>query len=68
MSAADYGLEGGAGQGSASTTTSYAAPPMPASVLTTPSDPASPASAPAPLREDQVSNAVSFLVHPKVRS
>ena len=67
MSAADYGLEGGAGEGSA--TTSFAAPPLPPSTLTslatTPSDPV-PASAP-PLREDQVSNAVSFLVHPKVR-
>ena len=69
MSAADYGLEGGAGEGSA--TTSLPALPLPPSPSLTTSS-ATPstilASVPAAsLREDQVSNAVSFLVHPKVR-
>lgn len=65
MSAADYGLAGGAG-GEGATTTSYAdaAPSTSAAAMTTIS---TPPLASAPLRDDMIANAVSFLVHPKVR-
>ena len=63
MSAADYGLAGG-GAGTASYSDAGAAAPSTSAAIPVPSIPA-PAVA-SPLREDQISNAVSFLVHPKV--
>lgn len=65
MSAADYGLAGdGAAVPGVSSASYPGAAPMPSSTTSPPSA----SSAPSALREDQVSNAVSFLVHPKVTS
>lgn len=67
MSAADFGLAGDAaavpGVSNASYSGAVGAALMPSSTTSLPSA----SVAPSALREDQVSNAVSFLVHPKVR-